>query len=64
MDNVNARIVSMIEVTYNTGDGTEKNPSREVVEYHLTDGTLIARNDPFQALSIDSTSSSVSSDSM
>lgn len=50
MDCVKARMVSMIEVTYNTGDGTEKNPSREVVEYHLPDGTLIARNDPFQAL--------------
>ena len=24
MDNVKARTVSMIEVTYNTGDGTEK----------------------------------------
>ncbi len=46
MENARARLIEVIEVTYCTGHGTENDPCREVVEYHLPDGTLIGVSDP------------------
>lgn len=46
MNNVKAKLIEVIEVTYCTGQGTENDPCREVVEYHLPDGTLIGVSDP------------------
>lgn len=45
MDNIKARIIPVVEVIYCTGDGTENDPCREVVEYHLIDGTLVGKTD-------------------
>lgn len=49
MNNVKAKLIEVIEVTYCTGQGTENDPCREVVEYHLPDGTLIGVSDPVTA---------------
>lgn len=47
MENIQVKVIPVIEVTYSTGAGTEKDPCREVVEYHLIDGTLVGKTDPF-----------------
>lgn len=47
MENIQVKVIPVIEVTYSTGDGTEKDPCREVFEYHLIDGTLVGKTDPF-----------------
>lgn len=41
-----ARVVTVIRVIVAEGDGTSRDPFREVVQYIATSGELLAINDP------------------
>jgi hypothetical protein len=42
-----AKVVQVIKVISTTGDGTNKNPVREIIQYWDFDGNLIATIDDF-----------------